>query len=272
MTPMTEEAASEIGSELIVGEPVTMDVDVRAVIKVDLVSLPKQAAALVITDTASFLEAEILLKYTRGRRDLWKQHMAPHIEGAQEAKRVAEANRKRLVTEFDEMDSKLAAPEKLIADKIGVYSDEQEAAQKLVAEELQKKLAAESQDRILAEALALEEEALTAPTREEGEAIAAEVDALLDAPIPETSVSLGPAVPKVGGFSRPEQWSAAVINIKDLLKALIEGKLDKPLTEDLTKRITDAVGPALNLRARALKSALKIPGVSAVKDRGYRLR
>ncbi len=263
------EGGNGMTEALVVADPAP---DVRSALVASIRPLANDVDVLTVTQPAEFIWAGELLKRIRRVRTQIAALLDPHIEGAKEAKRVAEANRKRLCDDKDLLDGQLVPLETAILAKMDAFEAAQERLR--VAEEarVQALLEAEQQERRLAEALALEEEALTAPTVEDATAIELEMESVLAEPLPAVHVNLGPVVPKVGGLSRPENWHFVLDDVDALLTALLGGKLDPVLTKELKTRISEAVLVPLHQRARALKSALRIPGGRAVSDRGHRLR
>lgn len=245
------------------------DDTVRAEVSLAVQRYPAEATAFVVKDVESFTVGSALLKGIRAMRLVWKDHMNPHIDGALEAKRVAEANRKRLVTDFESRDIPLATAERTLAGKLGDFEQAAEKARLAAQQRLQAEQDARAEEEALATAIALEEAAKTA-VGPVADVLMEQAEQVLDTPM-QATVTIERATPKIGGFSQPVTWGAEITSLKDLLTALIAGKLDKVLTPEMEKRIKEAVLPPLNIRARALKSALNIPGVKAVSNKGYRL-
>lgn len=77
--------------------------------------------------------------------------------------------------------------------------------------------------------------------------------ALFVAPVPVA------AAPKIAGETHQERWHAEVDDIRALARAVADGTVPTAYIE--------AVMPALNAQARALKSEMAIPGVRAVCER-----
>lgn len=132
----------------------------------------------------------------------------------------------------------------IVGGAISKWNLAQEAKRKAQELELQRIAAQQEETRRLNEAAALE----AAGQHDE----AAEV---LETPAPVPSVILPPAVPKVQGVSFRDDWFATVTDLKKLVKSVAAGKV--PIT---------AIQPNqtfLNQQARALKSLMKYPGVTA---------
>jgi hypothetical protein len=246
--------------------------DLRERIALEAQTLEAQAQTLRIANAVDYAYAADLLIRIRERRQEWIDYWAPHLEGALKTKRDAEANRKRIVTDIDSRNVPLTASEERVARQMGAYEDAIAIA--LKAEQARLQLAADqaAADRALAEAAAIEQEALAAETPEDQAALLAEAEAVLDAPARGGTVQVDNQLPKIPGYSRPTRWKAEVYDLALLLQALVSKKLDQPLTEELTTRIHEAVLVPLNQRAVSNKSALRIPGVRAVPEKGHRLR
>lgn len=85
------------------------------------------------------------------------------------------------------------------------------------------------------------------------------VQQILDAPSVAPAPAAAPTFQRAAGVSRREAWCAEVLDLHALVKAVAKDKKLLPLLE--------ANMPALNAQARAMKTALAIPGVRAV-DKG----
>ncbi len=247
-------------------------VDLREQIALRAQTLEAQARTLQVTTAEEYAYAARLLTELRERRKEWTDYWAPHLDGALRSKREAEANRKRIVTDIEARDVPLSASEGRVALLMGTYQDRIDAELKAKAAQLQLEADQAAAERALAEAVAIEEEALDADTPEEAAALLEEAEAVLAEPIRGATVRVETPLVKVPGYSRPVRWKAEVVDLTLLLQALTGKKLDRPLTEELTKRISEAVLVPLNQRAVSSKSALRVPGVRAVEDKGYRLR
>lgn len=247
--------------------------DLRSEIAQAAQSLPAEATALLVTDTASFAAAGAMLRRVRALRDKLSEWMDPQIENAKATKAAAERARKGLCDDKELLDGPLLLAEQALAAKLGAYEDEQERARVAAEERLRLALAAQADERALADAIALEEAALMAPTREEGAQLFAEAEAVLNEPVQAAPITLARTTPKVAGLSRPEQVSAEVVDQAKLLRALLDGKLERALAADLTRRIAAILPtPMMNDRAKSLRQALDLPGVRARVERGYRMR
>lgn len=247
--------------------------DIRTEIAQAAQVLPLEAKALQVTDTASFSVAGVMLRRVRALRNKLSEWMDPQIKNAQATKAAAEKARKGLCDDKELLDGPLLLAEQALAVKLGAYEDEQERLRKAEEERLNRELAKQAEERALQDAIALEAAALTAPTREEGAELFAEVEAVLNEPVMAAGISLARTTPKVAGLSRPEQVSAEVFDQAKMLRAWLDGKLERALAADLQKRIAAILPtPMMNDRAKTLRQALDIPGVRCKVDRGYRMR
>lgn len=246
--------------------------DLRERIAQEAQTLEAQARTLQVTNAEQYAYAASLLTRIRERRKEWTDYWAPHLEGALKAKREAEANRKRIVTDIEARDVPLATSEQTVATLMGTYQDKVDAD--LKAEQARLQLAADqaAAEQALLEAVAIEAEASLASSPEEALDLIAEADSMIAAPIRGATVHVASPLVKVPGYSRPVRWKAEIVDLPVLLHALIGKNLDKPLTDELTTRIMEACMVPLNQRATSMKSALRVPGVRAVKDVSYRLK
>lgn len=251
--------------------PATRKAEAEAAVREKIVrytqSVLAAAKAAVVASPEQLAEGYRRLKLLRADRDEWKGLWSPHIEAAMERKRVAEADRKKVVADFDLRDKPLSDAEVIWSTKIGDYEEAETKRQEDDRKRLQAVADAEAVQKTLDEALALEDEMLTAPSRDEAQQIESEMEQLLEAPIAAAVVTFEPVKPKGTGVTIPQKWSAEITDLVQLLSALTGNKLDRVLTKELTERIKDAVMVPLNARAVALKSALSIPGVRATSNR-----
>lgn len=243
---------------------------IRESVALEMQSKVTMAEALVVTPANLGIAGALMLDM-RAMRNRWAELWDPYIEDAQEAKRREEVRRKKAVEDKDLMDKPAALAEANLATRIGEVSAAVEAARLAEEQRLQAEQTARVEAEALATAIALTEAAKTA----EGpvaEVLLEQAEQALEEPNRTVvTVTVARTAPKIQGFSQPETWAAEIHDLKALLRALIDGKLDKVLTPDLEKRIREAVMPPLNQLAKALRSALNIPGVRAKSVKGYRL-
>ncbi len=162
---------------------------------------------------------------------------AKTITGNKAAKWKAEDDRKRREAE-----------EKRRAEQRRIQQEEEEARR---VEEQRKKAAAEK--------LRLAQEAEEAGKTEEAEKILDQVPLAPEAPAPRPTPAPSTYVPppvKATGASTRKNWSAKVVNMRDLCKAIAEGLVPPDYVEgNMT---------VLNALARKNKESFDIPGVEAV--------
>jgi hypothetical protein len=126
-------------------------------------------------------------------------------------------------------------------------------------EEDQKRIAAEKQRQAEEAARKIEEEsslALAAEAETKG-ATPETVNEILETPVVTIAPVVQPAFAKVNGFTSRECWSAEVVDLKALCRAVADGK--QPIG------LIQANQVALNNMAKALKGLMQVPGVRAVK-------
>jgi uncharacterized membrane protein YqiK len=152
----------------------------------------------------------------------------------------------------------LVAAQKSVKGLMSAYDAEQErirlAEQRRLEEEARKK----AEEQALLDAIEAEAEAKrNGATVEEAAQVATEV---IEEPVYVAPVVVPKSVPKMQGAPvYREVWSAEVTSIKDLCRAVAEGKV--------SPECVMANMPTLNKIAVALKSTLSIPGVKAVSKR-----
>ena len=148
-----------------------------------------------------------------------------------------------LARAVDPIDSAVNA----IDSKARAYRREQEAKAREEQLRLQREADKRAADRLIAEAVAAE----AAGDIHEAEKILDEVPV---APM----VVVQAAVPKVEGISFREVWRGEVRSVKELCRAIADGTVPEDwVTPNMAK---------INASARAMKDAMRIPGVVAVKD------
>jgi hypothetical protein len=251
-------------------------VPVRSEIEVELPTLQSKIADLQVVSPATHAEAGTLLQYIGTKRAIWAAHMDPHIQGAKDAKRVADQNRSRLVDEKDRFDRPLAEAERTLAGRILAYEQRLETERKAEEARLQAEVDAQAAEHAFQEALCIENEALAAPGYEAAGLLQEAAQRLED--VSGGTVRLGRPVPKVKGLAPRVTWEAEVYDLKALLLALVGASpypskmADHVLERELVERIKEAVLVPLNKRAVASQDALRVPGVRAVRVDLYQLR
>ncbi|MBN2118540.1 MAG: hypothetical protein JW730_18345 [Anaerolineales bacterium] len=212
-------------------------------------SWPDRAKAVSIVDQPSYDMAATLLIDIAALEAEIKEHHAPIKEAAFRAHKVAVAAEKRLL-------DPLASAKGILKLTISAWEIEQER----IRRELERQ--AEEKQRKLAEEAALQ----AAIEAEQNGASAAEAESILQeqlaAPVPRPVIQ--PTFQRMSGVSTRQNWHAEVTNLRELARAVGEGRISENYIEpNMT---------ALNSAARAEKGTLRIPGVRAVLDTGISVR
>lgn len=202
-------------------------------------SLPEQAKAVRITDSVSYSQAAELLKGIVAVRKEITEHHAPLKLKAHEAhKAICDAEKKLL--------EPIATAEQTIKAAIGGYDMQQRRLQEQAEREAREKFEAEQAEMIEAAAVEAESQGASAE----------EVKAIIEQPliIPRLArrVETKPA-----GISTSYTYSAQVVNMRELCRAIADGKAASTL---LTPNAT-----ALNQLARAMEEQFNIPGCRITK-------
>lgn len=252
----------------------------------EALTLPQQARAIVIKDQATYNEAATLkISFSQWRKKIVDE-FAPMKEAAHKAHKAITAKEGEYLAPVTEAEG-------ILKTAIIRYQDEQEAIRRTEQrrlEEVARQAAEADRQRREAEAAEIRQAELKARL----EAIKAEEDArvqaalnaqangagndivesILDTPtvvIPEvaplsayiepapyiTPVVAAPTYDRVVGTGIVRTWSAQVTSIRELCAAVVRG--------DVAENYVLPNQVALNQRAKADKSAMKIPGVVAVQ-------
>lgn len=205
-----------------------------------VVSVPERARTISITNNAQYEEAAEILKTIKGLRAEIDSTFNPIIAKAHEAHKEAIEQKKKV-------DAPLVEAETLLKPRMAAYLQEQERIRREEELRLQKQAQEEAERLQLEEAAALDSV---------GETAAA--NALLDE-APYVPPVIAPRVtPRVSGISMRHTWSAEVMDLAALLKAIVAGRA--PI------QCIQPNQAFLNQQARSLKNALNWPGVRAVPD------
>ena len=203
-------------------------------------TVPEQAEVFAVTTNDEYSRADEYLALWKSLEDeIHKDHDVV-IKGLNDGHKKAIALRDKYLTPIN-------TGRKLLKGKMIVYQDAQERIRRVA----QAKAEAEARKRAEDEQLAL-----AAQLEKEGDTETAE--AVLAEPITPPPVVVPRTAPAASRLSAGRSvWSAEVVNLMALVKAVAEGK----------QRITliQANETALNGMARSLKSGLAIPGVRAVE-------
>jgi hypothetical protein len=222
---------------------------------------------LVVIDAESFGRAGEMLRTVKAYLRRVAEVFDPIVETAYRAHRTAVEQRKGV-------EQYALTAERVLKDRMATY-EQAEARKRREAEEAarreQERLEAEERARVAAEQRRLEEEA---EEQRLAEALAAEqagdtarAQALIEAPVDVPTVTPRPVfvapppapAPAVAGVSFRDQWSAEVVSLIDLVRAVAAGRA--PITYVKADEV------ALNQMARALKGAMNVPGVRVTSRR-----
>jgi len=224
-------------------------IDIKGV-ETKALSWPQQATALVVADQGGYDKATEALLTIKSLAKEISDHHRPVIQAAFAAHREAVKAEKRLL-------EPLETAERMIKVKLGTFLEEQEKLR--LAEE--KRLEEEARKRAEEEAIAAAVQAET-ELKESGatpeQINEATLEILDQAPANVPAVVAPRTFQAAKGVSASERWSAQVVSLKELARAVADGKQPEAL---LLPNM-----PALNGLARSLKGAMSVPGVRPQRD------
>jgi len=240
-----------------------------ATIEQQATGLVGQAEAIVVRDQATLDEAASMSRSVAAYIKRVGEVLDPICEATHRAWKVALGQRADLLKPAD-------AAKHLLGRRMAAYEQEVENRRReaeRIAQRERERLEAAERARVLAEQRRLQEEedqrALDAAAAAEaaGDTVLAErliaEPVVVEAPAPMPVFVPPPAVtlaaPKAEGISFRDNWSAQVVDLAALVKAVASGS--QPLALVLPNQV------GLNGLARSLKSGLAVPGVRAVNDR-----
>lgn len=211
----------------------TQAVDAKAI------SSLEYATNLIIADDDACKKA---IEYEAGLSALIKEidgTFDPHIRKAHDVHKSLVAEKKKHAEPVEEA-------KRLIKSKRILYVDEQERIRKAEEARLQAEARRLAEERALAEAIAAEAGGQST-----------QADEILSEPISVPVITMPNTTPKAGvsGAIR-EIWSAEVVSLQDLCRAVADGKVSIGYIEPNLQ--------ALNSMARSLKANMQVPGVRAV--------
>lgn len=195
-----------------------------------------------IRATDEYVKAGELLTVGRGVLKQLDDAYDPLIEANRKAWKLALAKKAEY---YDPIE----AGTKGLKSLMQVYDAEQERIRLAEERRLQEEARKQEEERRLQEAI----EAEKSGNKEEAEEI-------ITAPIETPVVTVQRSTPKVVGVSFSVRWSAEVVNLMELVKAVADGKANIEYLQANTV--------TLNRVAIALKSNMDVPGVKAVSKRG----
>ena len=204
-------------------------------------SLADEARAVVVVDAESYTRAGEIWKALRDMMKKMDETFDSIIKKAHEAHREAIAKKAEHYKPLEDA-------QRLLKKVMGDYDLEQERIRQAEQARLAEIARKEEEDRRLEEALLAEEF---------GDA--EEAAAILEEPVHVAPVVVPKATPKVQGLSYREIWAAEVVNIRELCRAVADGRAS---TECIQANM-----PTLNRMATALKSTMNVPGVRAYSRR-----
>ncbi len=228
-------------------------------LKTETLPIPTQAKLIVVKDEQSLTKANDFFLVIRALKKKIAITFDPMEEAAKEAKRKAEDSRKTIVQEREKIEAPLNEAERYLSGQIIDYKREQDRKraeeeellrQEAIKNEMERRK--KEEDERITQAAELE----AAGATEEAEALVAETLEEIQKPV-ELYVP-PPPTPRINltGASIRTYWSAEVIDLKALCKAVAEGKASIAFIEpNMT---------ALNKQAQSLKKEMNIPGVRAV--------
>lgn len=203
-------------------------------------TVPEQAKALTVATLEQYQEGESLLATCKQIETEIHATFDPIVDKAHQAHKEAVAQRKKYLDPIEN-------GRRILKDKMIAFRDEEERKQK----EEQARLDAEARKRAEDEQLALAAQLEAEGDKETANAIIAE-------PVQVAPVAVQKTAPAASRLSAGRSvWSAEVVSLLSLVKAIAEGK--QPIT------LIEPNMTALNGMARSLKGALAIPGVKAVE-------
>lgn len=212
----------------------------QADVKQVALSVPDQAKAFTVSNNDDYTAGESLLATCKQIENEIHATFDPIVDKAHQAHKEAVAQRKKYLDPIED-------GRRILKGKMIAYQSEQERKQR----EEQARLEAEARKRAEDEALALAAQAEAEGDKETAEAIIAEPVQVAPVVVPRTA----PAASRLSAGR--SVWSAEVVSLMALVKAVAEGK--QPIT------LIQANETALNGMARSLKSAMNIQGVRAVE-------
>lgn len=216
-------------------------VAVRPELEQRALSLPDEARAVAITSQPTYARAVEMLRGAVALADEISAHYRPLKEKAYQAHRaICEAEKKLLAPPTEAAGT--------LKRSIAAWDQEQERLRR----EEEARLAAEERRRAEDQQLAAAAEAEALGATQE------DVDAILSEPVPAVAVVAPPTYQQAQGISGRVNYSARVLNVTALLRAVLDGTVP-----------AQAIMPNqtfLNAQARALKEAMRYPGVQVVRE------
>lgn len=202
---------------------------------------PEKARAITIADQQTYDQATELLKGTAALEKEIKAHYGPLKQEAHEAHKKITAAEKSVLAPVQEASG-------ILRSSVAQYASEQERLRREEERRLAEIARKEEEERRLSEAIEAEANGATVD----------EVEAVIERPSIAPMPRVQPAYMPTKGISTREIWHAEVTNIRELARAVADGRAAPTLIQpNMT---------ALNGLARSLKRAMNTPGVKAVVE------
>jgi len=210
-------------------------------VPVDNMRFKAQAESVIITDQASYDHCNRLLKDAKSKFKIIIEKLEPK-------KQKAYGAYKEWINLIDELTGPLKTIEIILKKKIGVWLQEQERIRQKAIDAAKRKV----EEQRLADAEELEKQGCQK-----------EAEKIIDKPMRINEKAVAPAVQSGGSFTTT-RWSAEVVNIMALIKAVAEGKAPVDCLLPNTS--------LLNKLAIHQKEKFSIPGVKAISKTDVSVR
>lgn len=208
----------------------------------EVTSVPDRAKGMTVTTAEDFVRAGELLKVIKQLRAEVDETFDPIIRKQFEAHREAIGQKKKV-------EAPLVEAENILKPRISAYLTEQERLRKEAELLAQKRAQEEAEAQQLADAALLDEIGETDLANQ-----------MLEQPPVVAPVILPKTTPKVSGIAMTKRYSAQVISLMELVKAVAAGKV--PLMAIQANTVF------LGQQARSMKEAMSYPGVRVVVEGG----
>lgn len=218
------------------------------VVTAEALTWPDRARAALVTDDVSYRSAASLLLGIKDLRKAADAAFDPIITAAHAAHKTAIAQKMQA-------EGPLIEAERIIKASLRTFDDVQEAERQRRQREADEQARREEEDRVLAQAAALEAEGHEwndPVSLKQAEQL---VEEAIQAPMQPVAPVVQKATPAVAGISFREEWKFEVTD----LRALVQHVATHPEHSNLLQANTAAIGGLV----RSLKSHTNIPGVRA---------
>jgi len=215
-------------------------------VALEALDIARLARALAIVDMPSYRRASELLLGIKALLERIADTFDPHIKRAF-------ATHRGLLASKQATEAPLLEAERWLKGGLVAYDVAQEEIRKAEEARRQAQLQADDDIRRMNEAAALELEAQATGN----DALLVEAQRVLAEPSTLPTIILPSLTPKVAGITHRDQWTAEVESVTQLVAHVAAHPEHLGLLQ--------VNQPALNAMARALKGAMQIPGVRAVR-------